>query len=74
MLLAPAALLAAASVLNGVVDCPVPAEARESSTYHTMVPTLIVTVPVSDFGFWESSSSVTVYVNVSAPEKPALGT
>jgi len=47
MLFAPAALFAAARVLNGVVASPLPAAARESLTYQTTVPTVIVTVAVA---------------------------
>ena len=51
MLFAPAALSAAANVLNGAVDCPVAAAVLESSTYQTTGPTVIVIVAVAVFGW-----------------------
>ena len=70
MLFAPAALFAAASVLNGELDSPVPAAACESSTYQTTVPTVIVTVAVAVL---PEVPQVIVYWKVSVPEKPAAG-
>ena len=60
MLFAPAALLAAASVLNGEPAVPLPAAVLESSTYQTTGPTVIVTVAVAVFGLAGSSLSVIV--------------
>ena len=47
MLPAPAAVVAAASVLNGDPASPFPAAARELLTYQTTVPTVMVTVSVA---------------------------
>jgi hypothetical protein len=46
MLFVPAAVLAAARVLNGDDASPLPAAVLESSTYQTSVPTVIVVVAV----------------------------
>ena len=50
MLFDPAALFAAASVLNGELDVPFPAALWELSTYQTTGPTVIVTVAVAVSG------------------------
>ncbi len=67
----PAALPAAASVLNGVPASPLPALAAPSLTYQTSVLTVIVTVAVAvSLG---SLLPAIVYWKASVPVKPALG-
>jgi hypothetical protein len=68
MLSAPAALSAAARVLNGELDWPFPAVVSASLTYQTTGPTVMLTVAVADFGLPGSSLSVIVYWKLSPPE------